>query len=36
MKRLLIYAQVPPPLHGQSVMVQLLVEGLRETGQVDL
>jgi len=36
MRRLLIYAQVPPPLHGQSVMVQLLVDGLRETGQVDL
>jgi len=36
MTRVLIYAQVPPPLHGQSVMVQLLVEGLRETGQVDL
>ncbi len=36
MRRVLIYAQVPPPLHGQSVMVQLLVDGLRETGQVDL
>src|ERR1700761_3927175 len=36
MTRVLIYAQVPPPLHGQSVMVQLLVEGLRETGQIDL
>ena len=36
MTRVLIYAQVPPPLHGQSVMVQLLVDGLRETGQVDL
>jgi glycosyltransferase involved in cell wall biosynthesis len=34
--RLLIYAQVPPPVHGQSVMVQHLVEGLRETGQTDL
>jgi glycosyltransferase involved in cell wall biosynthesis len=32
----MIYAQAPPPLHGQSVMVQLLVEGLRETGQIDL
>jgi glycosyltransferase involved in cell wall biosynthesis len=36
MTRVLIYAQVPPPLHGQSVMVQLLVDGLSETGQVDL
>ena len=36
MTRVLIYAQVPPPLHGQSVMVQLLVDGLGETGQVDL
>ena len=36
MTRVLIYAQVPPPLHGQSVMVQLLVDGLRETGQTDL
>jgi glycosyltransferase involved in cell wall biosynthesis len=36
MKRVLIYAQTPPPLHGQSVMVQLLVDGLHETGQVDL
>jgi glycosyltransferase involved in cell wall biosynthesis len=36
MRRVLIYAQVPPPLHGQSVMVQLLVEGLRETGQIDM
>jgi glycosyltransferase involved in cell wall biosynthesis len=36
MTRILIYAQVPPPVHGQSVMVQHLVDGLRETGQVDL
>jgi glycosyltransferase involved in cell wall biosynthesis len=36
MTRVLIYAQTPPPLHGQSVMVQLLVDGLREAGQVDL
>ena len=36
MTRVLIYAQTPPPLHGQSVMVQLLVDGLRETGQIDL
>ena len=36
MTRLLIYAQVPPPLHGQSVMVGHLVEGLRQAGQIDL
>jgi len=36
MRRVLIYAQTPPPLHGQSVMVRLLIDGLRETGQVDL
>jgi glycosyltransferase involved in cell wall biosynthesis len=36
MKRVLIYAQVPPPVHGQSVMVQLLVDGLRQSGQIDL
>jgi len=36
MTRLLIYAQVPPPLHGQSVMVGHLVEGLRRNGQMDL
>lgn len=36
MTRVLIYAQVPPPLHGQSVMVQLLVDGLRDTGQAEL
>ena len=36
MTRVLIYAQTPPPLHGQSVMVQLLVDGLRGAGQIDL
>jgi glycosyltransferase involved in cell wall biosynthesis len=36
MTRVLIYAQVPPPVHGQSVMAQHLIEGLRGTGQVDL
>jgi glycosyltransferase involved in cell wall biosynthesis len=29
MTRLLLYAQVPPPVHGQSVMVGHLIEGLR-------
>jgi glycosyltransferase involved in cell wall biosynthesis len=36
MTRLMIYAQVPPPLHGQSIMVGYLLDGLRETGQLDL
>ena len=27
--KLLVFAHVPPPLHGQSQMVQYLVEGLR-------
>ncbi|MEI9999666.1 MAG: glycosyltransferase [Verrucomicrobiota bacterium] len=36
MTRLLIYAQVPPPLHGQSAMVAHLLDGLREAGQRDL
>ena len=36
MTRLLIYAQAPPPLHGQSVMVGHLIEGLRQAGQIDL
>jgi len=36
MTRLLIYAQVPPPVHGQSVMVGHLIDGLREAKQTDL
>ena len=28
MTRILLYAQVPPPMHGQSVMVGLLLDGL--------
>lgn len=32
--KLLVFAHVPPPLHGQSVMVRTLVEGLR--GEADL
>jgi len=36
MTRLMIYAQVPPPVHGQSVMVGHLVDGLREAQQIDL
>lgn len=30
--KLLVLAQVPPPLHGQSMMVQTAVEGLPEFG----
>jgi glycosyltransferase involved in cell wall biosynthesis len=30
--KLLVLAQTPPPLHGQSVMVQALVEGLPKLG----
>jgi len=36
MTRLMIYAQVPPPVHGQSVMVGHLIDGLREAQQIDL
>jgi glycosyltransferase involved in cell wall biosynthesis len=36
MTRVLIYAQAPPPVHGQSVMVGHLLDGLRMTGQADL
>ena len=36
MTRLMIYAQVPPPVHGQSVMVGHFVDGLREAQQIDL
>ena len=30
--KLLVLAQIPPPLHGQSIMVQTLVEGLPAHG----
>src|SRR5687768_5609393 len=30
--KLLVLAQTPPPLHGQSVMVQALVDGLPQLG----
>src|SRR5687768_11416855 len=30
--KLLVLAQTPPPLHGQSVMVQALVDGLPKLG----
>jgi glycosyltransferase involved in cell wall biosynthesis len=36
MTRLLIYAQTPPPVHGQSVMVGHLMEGLLQAQQIDL
>jgi glycosyltransferase involved in cell wall biosynthesis len=36
MTRLMIYAQVPPPVHGQSVMVGHLIDGLRAANQIDL
>jgi len=29
-RKILIFALVPPPHHGQSVMVQVLLDGLRE------
>jgi len=32
MMKLLVLAQTPPPVHGQSLMVQLLVEGLPKCG----
>jgi glycosyltransferase involved in cell wall biosynthesis len=34
--RILIFAQTPPPVHGQSVMAAHLLEALRESGQLDL
>ena len=36
MTRLMVYAYTPPPVHGQSVMVKYLIDGLRESGQIDL
>ena len=36
MTRLMIYAQVPPPVHGQSVMAGHLIDGLHEAHQIDL
>ena len=27
-RKILVFAHVPPPHHGQSVMVQILLEGL--------
>jgi glycosyltransferase involved in cell wall biosynthesis len=34
--RVLLFAQTPPPVHGQSVMAAQLLAGLRATGQADL
>ena len=34
--RILIFAQVPPPMHGQSIMVGHLLTGLRRAQQTDL
>ena len=34
--KLLVLAQTPPPLHGQSLMVQTLLEGLRGTPEIEL
>jgi len=28
-RKILVFAHVPPPHHGQSVMVQIMLEGLR-------
>jgi hypothetical protein len=28
-RKILVFAHVPPPHHGQSVMVQVLLDGLR-------
>ena len=36
MNRILIFAQIPPPVHGQSVMTGHLLDGLRDSGQCDL
>lgn len=36
MNKILIFAQTPPPIHGQSVMVQHLMDGLRRSGQCNL
>jgi hypothetical protein len=32
-RKILVFAHVPPPHHGQSVMVQILLEGLRADGR---
>ncbi len=34
--KLLVLAQVPPPVHGQSIMVRTLLEGLPRTAGLDL
>jgi glycosyltransferase involved in cell wall biosynthesis len=34
--KLLVFAHTPPPLHGQSLMVQTLVEGLRNDPGIEL
>jgi hypothetical protein len=28
-RKILVFSHVPPPHHGQSVMVQIMLEGLR-------
>jgi glycosyltransferase involved in cell wall biosynthesis len=33
--KLLVFAQTPPPVHGQSVMVRTLVDGLGEASRTD-
>ncbi len=36
MLRLLVFAHTPPPVHGQSVMVATLVEGLRADAEIEV
>lgn len=35
-RRLLVFAHTPPPHHGQSVMVEVLVRGLRKSGGISV
>jgi hypothetical protein len=32
-RKILVFSHVPPPHHGQSVMVQIMLEGLRADGR---
>ena len=35
-RKILVFAHVPPPHHGQSVMVQVMLEGLRADARFEV
>ena len=35
-RKILVFAHVPPPHHGQSVMVQIMLEGLRADARFEV